>query len=58
MNGKIKMSSDALPAFLWLGTPPGTDFDEGDVFKGMLKGYFLRWVSQANYKIQTFTQTQ
>ena len=58
MNGKIKMSLDAFPAFLWSGTPPGADFDRDNVLEGMLKGYFLGRVSQADYKVWTFTQTR
>jgi len=33
------MDSDALPAFLWEGNPPGHDYDPEDMTNGIFKGY-------------------
>lgn len=33
------MDSDALPAFLWEGDPPGRDYDPNDMTDSIFKGY-------------------
>ncbi|KAG2357794.1 hypothetical protein BDR07DRAFT_1490321 [Suillus spraguei] len=43
-NGDIRIHSAAWPAFIYEGTPPGTDFDPDNVQEGFLKGYYLKWV--------------
>ncbi|KAG2351825.1 hypothetical protein BDR07DRAFT_1252338, partial [Suillus spraguei] len=40
-NGDIRIHSAAWPAFIYEGTPPGTDFDPDNVQEGFLKGYYL-----------------
>ncbi|KAG2335689.1 hypothetical protein BDR05DRAFT_856723, partial [Suillus weaverae] len=39
--GKIKVTAFALPAFLWAGDPPGTDYNDNNMFEGMFEGYLL-----------------
>ncbi|KAG1775615.1 hypothetical protein EV702DRAFT_972636 [Suillus placidus] len=43
--GKIKVTAHALPAFLWAGDPPGSDYDDDNMFEGMFEGYLLERVS-------------
>ncbi|KAG1742198.1 hypothetical protein EDB19DRAFT_1634135 [Suillus lakei] len=48
--GKIKVTAHALPAFLWAGDPPGSDYDDNNMFEGYLlecdKFYFYYYLSR------------
>ncbi|KAN0093335.1 hypothetical protein V8E55_004119, partial [Tylopilus felleus] len=46
VNGRIKVTSDMFPAFLWAGEPPRVNFNEENMLEGMFEGYFLTCVSQ------------
>ncbi|KAG6369482.1 hypothetical protein JVT61DRAFT_14375 [Boletus reticuloceps] len=41
LNGKIKVTEDVFPAFIWAGEPPGVDFNDDSMLEGMFEGYFL-----------------
>ncbi|KAJ8588357.1 hypothetical protein M405DRAFT_934148 [Rhizopogon salebrosus TDB-379] len=43
-EGKIRMTADACPAFLWKGDPPGANYDPDDMMFGFLEGYTLERV--------------
>jgi uncharacterized protein YehS (DUF1456 family) len=43
-NGKIRMTADACPAFLWKGDPPGIDCDPNNMMDGFLEGFTLERV--------------
>jgi len=38
-DGSIIMCTDAFPAFLWAGNPPGCDFNEDNMLDRLFKGY-------------------
>ena len=42
-NGRIKMTEDDLPAFLWKGN--GASYDPHNMHSGLFCGFFLEWVS-------------
>ncbi|KAH0827005.1 hypothetical protein J3R83DRAFT_4671 [Lanmaoa asiatica] len=44
LSGKIKVTSDVFPAFVWAGEPPGANFDDDSMLEGMFEGYFLERV--------------
>ncbi|KAG2116899.1 hypothetical protein BD769DRAFT_1313100, partial [Suillus cothurnatus] len=39
--GKIELTADAFPAFLWKGDPPGADYDPDNMMDGFLEGFTL-----------------
>lgn len=43
--GKIELTADAFPAFLWKGDPPGADYDPENMMDGFLEGFTLERVS-------------
>ena len=43
-GGKISLTADALPAFLWAGDVPGKYYDDDNMFEGMFDGYLLERV--------------
>lgn len=42
--GKVSLTASALPAFLWAGDPPGSNYDDDNMFQGMFEGYLLERV--------------
>ncbi|KAG2122548.1 hypothetical protein BD769DRAFT_1389630 [Suillus cothurnatus] len=44
--GKVNLTTSALPAFLWARDPPGEDYDDDNMFKGMFDGYLLEQTMQ------------
>jgi hypothetical protein len=48
--GKIELTADAFPAFLWKGDPPGADYDPDNMMDGFLEGFTLERVSTTTYR--------
>ncbi|KAG1771124.1 hypothetical protein EV702DRAFT_977476 [Suillus placidus] len=42
--GKVNLTAFTLPTVLWVGDPPGQDYDNNNMFKGMFDGYLLERV--------------
>jgi len=40
-DGSIRMDAGMLLTFLWVGDPPGRDFNEDNMLNGLFKGYLL-----------------
>ncbi|KAG1737285.1 hypothetical protein EDB19DRAFT_1637059 [Suillus lakei] len=45
MVGGILMTANDFPTFLWSGNPPGHDYDDNAMTKGLFQGYLIERVS-------------
>jgi hypothetical protein len=46
-SGKIQMTANDFPAFLWSGNPPGDEYDGDAMTQGLFRGYLLERVSHS-----------